>query len=87
MILGLNWATARQLAATIAVYNLMNSGAALIGAYATWGQIPRELPLWLVAVAVGGALGAVLGSRYLPERWLRFILSALLLISGVKLAL
>lgn len=33
VILAMNWGTARQTAATTAVYNLMNSAAALLGAY------------------------------------------------------
>lgn len=85
VILALNWATARQTAATTAVYNLLNSAAALAGAHALWDQIPRTLPLWLVAVAAGGSLGAFVGSRYLSERWLRGVLALLLLASGLKL--
>ncbi|MDT8857806.1 TSUP family transporter [Paracoccaceae bacterium Fryx2] len=85
VILAMNWGTARQTAATTAVYNLMNSAAALIGAWAYWDQLPASLPWWLVAVAVGGSVGAFVGSRYLSDRWLRGILALLLLISGVKL--
>ncbi|WP_418648299.1 sulfite exporter TauE/SafE family protein [Thauera butanivorans] len=87
VILAMNWGTAHQTAATTAVYNLMNSAAALLGAYAYWGQIPASLPGWLLAVAVGGSIGAFVGSRYLSERWLRGILALLLLVSGVKLVL
>lgn len=85
VILAMNWGTARQTAATTAVYNLMNSAAALLGAYAWWDQIPNALPAWLIAVAVGGSLGAFIGSRYLPELWLRIILGAILFASGVRL--
>jgi uncharacterized protein len=85
VILAMNWGTARQTAATTAVYNLMNSAAALLGAYAYWDQIPNALPGWLIAVAVGGSLGAFIGSRYLPELWLRIILAVILLASGVRL--
>ncbi|WP_206931490.1 sulfite exporter TauE/SafE family protein [Roseococcus thiosulfatophilus] len=87
VILAMNWATARQTAATTAVYNLMNSGAALLGAFAWWGDMPPALPLWLVAVALGGVAGAALGSRYLPERALRLILALILLVSGARLLL
>lgn len=85
IILSMNWGTARQTAATTAVYNLLNSAAALLGAYAAWNQIPPSLPLWLVAVAAGGSVGAYIGSRYLSDRWLRGILAILLLASGLKL--
>lgn len=73
IILMMNWGTARQTAATTAVYNLVNSSAALIGAYAAWDHIPSTLPAWLAAVAVGGTIGAYIGSRYLSDRWLRGI--------------
>lgn len=85
VILTMNWGTARQTAATTAVYNLINSFAALIGAYAAWDHIPSSLPAWLVAVAAGGTIGAYIGSRFLSDRWLRGILSFLLLMSGIKL--
>lgn len=85
VILAMNWATARQTAAATAVYNLVNSGAALLGAYAWWDQIPAVIPGWLIAVAGGGWLGAFVGSRYLPERWLRIVLSLILLASGLRL--
>ena len=85
VILSMNWGTTRQTAATTAVYNLMNSGAALIGAHAWWDQIPGALPWWLMAVATGGSIGAFAGSRYLSDRWLRAILALLLLVSGLKL--
>jgi uncharacterized membrane protein YfcA len=85
IILSMNWGTARQTAATTAVYNLMNSAAALVGAYAAWDHIPAALPIWLAAVAIGGSVGAWIGSRYLSDRWLRGILAFLLLVSGIKL--
>jgi uncharacterized membrane protein YfcA len=81
----MNWGTARATAATTAVYNLMNSAAALIGAHAAWSHVPASLPVWLVAVATGGSVGAYIGSRYLSDRWLRGILAVLLLFSGIKL--
>jgi uncharacterized membrane protein YfcA len=85
IILAMNWGTARQTAATTAVYNLMNSFAALIGAFAAWDHIPSALPAWLVAVAAGGTVGAYIGSRHLSDRWLRGVMSILLLTSGMKL--
>jgi len=85
VILGMNWATDRQTAATTAVYNLMNSTAALAGAYAFWDHIPPAMPLWLCAVGLGGGIGAFVGSRHLPETWMRYVLALLLFGSGLKL--
>ena len=85
VILAMHWGTARQTAATTAVYNLMNSAAALLGAHAAWPHIPAALPVWLLAVGAGGILGAVVGSRYLSDRLLRSLLAVLLLVSGVRL--
>lgn len=87
VILAMNWGSARQTAATTAVYNLMNSAAALAGASAYWNQLPPALPWWLAFVGAGGAAGAFLGSKHLSERWLRGILAVLLLVSGSKLLL
>ena len=87
VILAMRWGTVRQTAATTAVYNLLNSAAALLGAYASWGEIPREIPLWLLAAGFGGAVGALVGSRYLSDRWLRGILALLLLTAGGQLLL
>ncbi|MCA1494576.1 sulfite exporter TauE/SafE family protein [Ensifer sp. NBAIM29] len=85
VILAKNWGTAHQTAATTAAYNLMNSTAALIGACASWNALPNFLPWWLLAVAAGGSMGALIGSRYLSACWLRIILSVLLMVSGLKL--
>ncbi len=87
VILTMRWGTPHQTAATTAVYNLVVSAAALLGARAAWDNLPDALPLWLLAVAAGGLLGALLGSRFLSDRWLRGILAALLLVSGIRLIL
>lgn len=87
VILSMNWVSLRRTAAVTAAYNLLNSAAALIGAYSILGSIPQALPVWLVAVGIGGAIGAFVGSRYLPDSALRYILAIILLVSGVKLVL
>lgn len=65
--------------------NLVNSAAALIGTYAFWPRISGSAPIWMMAVAIGGLSGAILGSRFLSEKWLRAILALLLAGSGLKL--
>jgi uncharacterized membrane protein YfcA len=85
VILMMNWVEPRRAAAVTAAYNLLNSVAALAGAYATLGALPRALPWWLAVAAVGGAIGATFGSRVLPERALRLVLAGILAVSGLKL--
>ncbi|MDZ4054217.1 MAG: sulfite exporter TauE/SafE family protein [Phenylobacterium sp.] len=87
IILAMNWVSLRRTAAVTAAYNLLNSAAALIGAYSILGSIPQALPVWLLAVGIGGAIGAFVGSRYLPDSALRYILVIILLVSGAKLVL
>lgn len=87
VILSMNWATLRHTAAVTACYNLLNSAAALLGAYAILDSAPVELPMWIVAVALGGTLGSFFGSRYLPDATLRYLLALILCVSGVKLML
>lgn len=71
--------------AAIQIAQQSHSAAALIGAYAFWPQISESAPIWIIAVAIGGLAGAVLGSRFLSDKWLRAILALLLAGSGLKL--
>jgi uncharacterized membrane protein YfcA len=87
VILAMNWVDVRRTAAVTAAYNLLNSAAALAGSTATLGRLPPALPGWLLAVAVGGTIGATLGARHLPERTLRYLLAAILLASGLRMLL
>jgi uncharacterized protein len=54
VILSMNWVGLRRTAAVTAAYNLLNSAAALIGAYGILNTVPSALPIWLGAVGVGG---------------------------------
>ena len=87
VILIMNWVEVRRAAAVTAAYNLLNSVAALAGAYATLRSLPPALPWWLIAAAIGGLFGATFGNRYLPEKALRYVLAGILVISGCKLML
>jgi uncharacterized protein len=87
VILSMNWVSMRRTAAVTAAYNLLNSGAALIGAFRILGDAPPALPLWIAIVGVGGMIGAYMGSHRLPESTLRCILATILLAAGAKLLL
>jgi uncharacterized membrane protein YfcA len=58
VILSMNWVSMRRTAAVTAAYNLLNSGAALVGAFRILGEAPPALPIWIAVVAVGGMMGA-----------------------------
>ncbi|KAA0682470.1 sulfite exporter TauE/SafE family protein [Roseomonas genomospecies 6] len=85
LILLMGWVETRRAAAVSAAYNLLNSAAALAGTWTTAAVLPPALPWWLAAAGAGGAVGAWLGSRHLPTAALRYLLSAILALSGIKM--
>lgn len=85
LVLAFGWIETRQAAAISAVFNLLNSAAAMAGVWATMPGLPSALPWWLAAVAIGGFAGSWLGARYLPAKALRIILAVLLLTAGLRM--
>lgn len=84
------WNSARAIAATAALFILVNSlfglagqllknGPDLVGAAFAFG-----LPL-LVAVAVGGQVGSLLAVRFLPQMVIRWLTAALTIWVGIRL--
>jgi uncharacterized protein len=87
LVLTLHWLNTRHAAGLSALFNLLNSAAALAGLWSTSLIFPPELPSWLAAVAVGAIFGSWLGVKHLPSGVLRYLLSALLLVGGVWMLL
>jgi uncharacterized membrane protein YfcA len=87
LVLTFGWIETRQASAVSAVFNLMNSAAALAGVWATMPGLPVALPWWFLAVGVGGLIGSWLGVQHLPAKVLRYILALLLLAAGVRMIL
>jgi uncharacterized membrane protein YfcA len=83
LVLTFGWLGMRQTAGLSAVFNLLNSSAALAGLWSTSVAFPQELPWWLAAVAVGALFGAWLGTKHLAPSLLRYLLAALLLSGGL----
>lgn len=84
------WNGAREIAATAALFILVNSlfglagqlfknGPDLMGAAVTFG-----LPL-LIAVAVGGQIGSLLAVKFLPQKAIRWLTAALTIWVGARL--
>lgn len=85
VILAFGWSAARQTAAISAMFNLLNSAAALAGAWATMPALPERLFLWLVCVGVGGLVGSWLATRHLNAAALRLLLALLLLSAAARM--
>lgn len=85
LVLAFGWVATRQSAAVSAAFNLLNSATALAGVWATMPALPSGLPIWLIAVGLGGFTGSLLGARHLPPKAMRLLLAALLLVAGVRM--
>ncbi len=81
------WAGAREAAAVSAPFILVNSIAGLMGNWNSLENVPSGLPLWLLAVLVGGWLGSQWGSKRAQPAHLRRALSVVLIFATVKLVL
>jgi uncharacterized membrane protein YfcA len=79
------WEEPRRTSGVVAAFILLNSVAGLAGNISSVGHLPRELPIFLVAVGAGALLGTWLGVERLPRPWLLGTLGALLLVAGAKL--
>jgi len=79
------WEEPRRTSGVVAAFIFLNSVAGLAGNASSVGFLPRELPIFLAAVAAGAILGTWLGVDRLPRAWLLRTLGAVLLIAGAKL--
>jgi uncharacterized membrane protein YfcA len=87
LLLYMGWAETRATSGVAAPFILVNSIAGLLGHYSSLAQLPSNIPIWLIAVGLGGWLGATYGSRRAPPPVLRQLLSLVLVIAGAKLVL
>lgn len=85
LILFAGWTSARVAAGISAAFILANSVSGLLGNISSVKALPPELPIWLLAAAAGGLIGAELGARRLGIPALRRALAVVLVIAGLKL--
>ena len=78
-------APVKQVAGTSAVFILVNSISGLIGWISAGNTLPRVASELVVAVAIGGVIGARLGAFDLTPRTLRTCIAFVLLLAGTKL--
>ena len=84
LIIFLSWSDLRTTSGIAAVFILGNSIAGLLGNLAMVHSLPAELPLYVVAVILGGMVGTTFGTKF-PIVYVRRALGVVLVIAGVKL--
>jgi uncharacterized membrane protein YfcA len=85
LLLYMGWAETRATSGVAAPFILVNSIAGLLGHFSSLAQVPSNIPIWAIVVALGGWAGATYGSRRAPAPVLRQLLSLVLVIAGAKL--
>ncbi len=90
VLLLINWADSRRIAATASLFILVNSIAGLAGQVTKSGvgqggeTLLAYWPLFL-GVFVGGQIGSVLASRKLPEIWIRRLTAILIVYVSLRI--
>lgn len=84
VIIFLSWSDLRTTSGIAAVFILGNSVAGLLGNLVMVQSLPAELPLYIVAVMLGGLVGTAVGTKF-PIVYIRRALGVVLLIAGAKL--
>lgn len=80
-----HWADARTISGITSTFVLLNSSIALIGFLWANPHIRVEVPAWIIGAALGGFIGAELGTRHLKVDTLHYIRGCTLLLAGGKL--
>jgi uncharacterized membrane protein YfcA len=87
LLLYMGWAETRATSGVAAPFILVNSIAGLLGHFTSAALLPPNIPIWGVAVVLGGWIGASYGSRRAPAPVLRQLLALVLVVASVKLIL
>jgi uncharacterized membrane protein YfcA len=85
ILLVLHWTQVKVISGIAAAFILVNSIAGLLGMMSTNTPFHPALPLWMLVVLVGGAIGAEYGSKRLGNPAIKRLLSIVLLIAAIKM--
>jgi len=85
LLLLTRWGGMKETAAASAAFIFLNSLAGLSGHIVAGMEVSPKIALWIVAVVIGGVLGAWTGGFRLSVRQLRYLITAVLLIASMKL--
>jgi uncharacterized membrane protein YfcA len=87
LMLYMGWAETRATSGVAAPFILVNSIAGLLGHFSSVAQLPPNIPIWGIAVVLGGWIGASYGSKRAPAPVLRQLLALVLIVASTKLIL
>jgi uncharacterized membrane protein YfcA len=85
LLLFAGWADPKTTAGVSSAFILVNSIAGLLGHVSSVANLPAEIPVGAAAGVAGGFIGSRYGSGKFSGRTIRFLLSAVLLIAGLKM--
>jgi len=81
------WARVREVSGIASLFILCNSVSGLAGHLSSLQFIPEFAPLLAVSALLGGTVGALCGSRYLPVRTILKAMALVLIMAGGKMFL
>lgn len=87
LLLLARWAPTRTVSGVAAAFILVNSVAGLAGTTLGAGSFPPALALWIGAAATGALAGSHLGVSGLATAGIRYVLTAVLVVAGLKMIL
>jgi len=85
LMLAMRWAPIRTISGTAAGFILVNSISGLAGLLSSTPQTMDGMSWWILAVILGGYLGAEFGSHRFSPSTIQKLLAGTLLIAGIKL--
>lgn len=86
LLIALKWEKVKNVSGIAAAFILVNSIAGLLGFISSnTPQLPEGLPIWAIAAVVGGYIGAEYGSKRFENPMIKYLLSAVLLVAGIKM--
>ena len=85
LLLFMKWSDTKEASGISAAFILANSIAGLLGDWSSLDRVSEAIPIWIVAVLVGGWLGASYGSQQADKTRLQRLLAMVLVIAGLKL--
>lgn len=85
LLLFARWAPIKVISGVSAAFILVNSIAGILGLMSGTPVYHDALPVWAIAVLIGGYIGAEFGSKRLGNPAIQRLLALVLLVAGLKL--